>query len=210
MNRGIKKFNSYILNILLLLSAMATVLSSYVVWFVLPRGIGLHGDSSHCSGNGVGSTGNPESFLGWFRYNWIEAHNWASVVLAVIIINHLFLHWGWIVATTKRISSHLQKPVGKVLELYSAALILFTLFTFDCLSGLVLWLVLPRGARDYYSMINGRGRMFLGLQRNIWVDLHAWIAVTIVSLIIVHLILNWGWVVAVSKKIVLRTLRPVH
>ena len=202
MDWGIKKSISYILNTLLLLAAMITLVSSYVTWFVLPHGIGLHGGNSHCSGGGVGSTGNPEDFLGFFRCTWIDIHNWASVVLAAIIIVHILLHWGWILATTKRVSHHLRKPAGKVLELYGAALILFVLFVFDCLSGLVLWLVLPRGARDYDLMVSGLGRRFLGLQRNVWVDLHAWVAVTIVSLIIVHLIMNWSWVVGVSKKMI--------
>jgi hypothetical protein len=189
---------------------MATVLSSYVVWFILPRGIGLHGDSSHCIGRGVGSTGNLEVFLGWFRYTWIETHNWASVVFALIIIVQILLHLDWIVATTKRISNHLHSPPGKVLELYGAALILFILFVFDCLSGLVLWQAVPRGFRDYILIISGLGRTFLGLPRNVWVDLHAWIAVTIISIIIIHLVLNWSWVVAVSKKIILRIVRPAR
>jgi hypothetical protein len=210
MNRGIKKFIYYVLDILLLLSALATVVSSYVVWFILPHGIGLHGSSAHCSGCGVGSTGNPEEFLGWFRYTWIDIHNWASVVLAIIIMAHILLHWNWIAKTTKRVIRHLRRPAGKVLELYGAALILFALFVFDCLSGLVLWLALPRGARDYNLMVSGLGRRFLGLQRNVWVDLHAWVAVTIVSIIIVHITMNWSWVVAVSKKTITGILRPAH
>lgn len=210
MNRGIKKSIYYILDILLLPSAMVTVVSSYAVWFILPRGIGLHGNGSHCSGSGVGPTGNPTDFLGWFRYTWIDIHNWASVVLAVVVMTHILLHWDWILATTKRVSSHLRRPAGKVLELYGAALALFVLFAFDCLSGLVVWLALPRGARDYNLMTSGVGRTFLGLQRNVWVDLHAWVAVTIISIIIVHLILNWSWVVAVSRKLILSTLWPLH
>ena len=210
MNRGIKKSLDYILDILLLLSAIATVFSSYVVWFVLPRGIGLHGGGSHCGGGGVGRTGNPEDFLGWYRFSWIDIHNWASVVLAIIILAHILLHWNWIVATTKRVSYHLQKTTGKVLELYGAVLVLFILFLFDGLTGLVLWLVIPRGAWDYYRMVNGTGRTFLGLQRCVWVDLHAWVAVVIVSIIIVHLILNWSWVVGASKKAISRILGLIH
>jgi len=205
MNSVAKKYVNYILSISLLLCGLATVFSSYVVWFLLPRGIGLHGEGAHCSGGGVGPTGNPYPFLGWFRYNWIEFHNWASVVLFAIAVVHIILHWRWIVETTRRFTSHLRRPAPKVLELYSSFAILLVLFVFDCASGLVLWLVLPRGARDYYNMISAVGRTFLGLQRNVWVDLHAWVAVTIVSIIIVHLILNWSWVVAVSKKIILRS-----
>jgi hypothetical protein len=202
MMRVIRKYINYALDIILLLSGLVSIASSYVTWFILPRGIGLHGDgAAHCGGAGTGVTGNTESFLEMCRYSWIEIHNWASVVLAIIVIIHLFLHWRWIFETTKRFSSHLRKHTRKVLELYGAVVVLFVLFVFDCLSGLVLWLVLPRGARDYNLMINDSGRTFLGLQRIVWLDLHAWVAVTIVAIILIHLILNWDWVVLLTKKL---------
>jgi hypothetical protein len=50
-------------------------------------------------------------------------------------------------------------------------------------------------------MILGTGRTFWGLQRNVWVDLHAWVAVAILSIIVIHLIVNWSWVLATSKKL---------
>lgn len=200
--KRLKKYTNYALDLLLLLSGVASLASGYVVWFVLPRGMGLHGGrASFCGGGGTGVAGNTEDFFEMFRYTWIEIHNWASVVLAVIVIIHILFHWSWIVGITKKISSYFKNHARRALELYGAALMLFILFVFDCLSGLVLWLVLPRGAGDYYPMLSGSGRTFLGLQRIVWVDLHAWIAVTIVSIIIVHLVLNWSWVAGVSKKI---------
>ena len=202
-----RKYVNYALDILLLLSAIAVHASSYVVWFILPRGVGSHGEDTHCSGGGMGITGNSEDFLGWFRYTWIDFHNWASVALLVVVLIHIILHWNWIVETTKRIRSHLQRSVSKVLEVYGSVIALLILFVFDCLSGLVIWLVLPRGERDFYNMRHGSGRVFLGLQRNVWVDLHAWVAVLIIAIIIVHLILNWNWVVGVTKKIFLRRSR---
>jgi hypothetical protein len=50
-------------------------------------------------------------------------------------------------------------------------------------------------------MKTGVGRTFRGLQRNVWLDLHGWIAVTILAIIIIHLIFNWKWVVGTSKNI---------
>ena len=44
-------------------------------------------------------------------------------------------------------------------------------------------------------MIGGSGRMFLGLQRNEWLDLHAWIAVTIAAVVIIHLVIRWRWII---------------
>jgi len=203
----LRNSTKYVLDILLLLSGFVTLFESYVVWFVLPHGVGMHGGSNYCSGNGVGKTGNSQYFIGLPRNTWISIHNWTSVVLFCIVMIHIVLHWSWIVETTKRITSNFRRSTGKIFELYGAVMILFGLFVFECLSGLVLWLALPRGALDYSNMTQGNGRAFLALQRSVWVNLHAWIAVLIVSIIIVHLILNWNWAVGFSKKIFLGGVR---
>lgn len=196
-----RKIFNYFLDILLILSGFASTASSYIIWFVLPHGMGFHRSVTHCVGGGTGPTGNCESFLGYYRYTWIDIHNWTSVALFGIVLIHLLLHWSWIVETTRRIATHLQRRTLKVLELYGAAVLLFILFIFDSASGLIVWLVLPRGVGDYDKMVSGAGRTFLGLQRNIWVDLHAWVAVAIVAIILVHLLLNWNWVIGVTKNI---------
>jgi len=48
-------------------------------------------------------------------------------------------------------------------------------------------------------MSSGVGRSFLGLQRNEWSDLHSWIAVIMASIIIIHVILHWRWIVTWTK-----------
>jgi hypothetical protein len=88
-----------------------------------------------------------------------------------------------------------------VVELYIAAVVLFILLLFESFSGFVIWLFLPRGAGDYNYMKAGVGRTFWGLQRNIWLDLHGWVAVVILAIILIHIILNWNWVIAISKNI---------
>ena len=164
----------YILDILLFISGFVTLVASYVLWFIIPRGVGIHGGDSHCSGSGVGATGNVKYVMGFPRFTWISFHNWVSVVLFIIVVIHIIIHWRWIVEITRKVSNNLQGSAIKVLELYGSVVILFILFVFDSLSGLVIWLVLPRGKWDYFPMINGYGRTFLSLQRDIWVDLHAW------------------------------------
>jgi len=200
MRRRIKNYINYMLDIILLFSITFTLMSSYIVWFVLPRGTGWHG-SPYCSLWGQGVAGNYVTVFGWPRYIWIEIHNWASVALLVVILLHIIFHWGWIVATTKRVKSYIGKGARRVTELYIAVAVLFILFLFESLSGFVIWLFLPRGRFDYYAMVFGYGRTFWGLQRNVWVDLHAWVAVAILGIIIIHIVLNWNWVVAVSKNI---------
>jgi len=196
----IKKYTKFILDFILLLSVSFILVSGYILWFVLPRGIGMYGDP-RCGMQGLGISGTYWNVLGWNRYGWIEVHNWASVALLVIILLHIILHWGWIVATTKRVKSYIGKRVRRVTELYITAVVLFILFLFQSFSGFVIWLFLPRGAGDYNYMKSGLGRTFWGLQRNIWLDLHAWVAVIILGIIIVHIIMNWNWIVTTSKNI---------
>lgn len=195
-----KKNIHYLLMILLFLSGSFVLATSGLLWFVLPQGVGLHG-ATYCSGHGLGGTGNCKYFLEFNRYQYITLHNWAAVLLTGLILIHIVLNWRWIVKTTKRISQHFQMSVIKVLELYGNIAFLLFLFIFEVLSGLGLWLVIPRGALDHNHMKQGTGRTLLGLQRDVWVDLHAWVAVMILASVIFHLILNWNWVVGSSKRI---------
>jgi len=199
VKRRVKNYINYILDVILLLSIAFTMTSSYILWFVLPRGLGYH--SLKCNMQGYGISGTYYEALGWHRIAWIDVHNWASIALLVIILLHIILHWGWIVATTKRVKSYIGKRVRKVTELYVAAVVLFILFLFQSFSGFVIWLFLPRGRMDFYTMKQGVGRTFWGLQRNVWLDLHTWVAVAILAIVIIHLILNWNWVVNVTKNI---------
>lgn len=81
--------------------------------------------------------------------------------------------------------------------------LLFLAATGLVLTGLLLEFVLPAGSRQAEVWT---------WSRHDWGELHFWIAVTILSLGLVHLLLNWGWVCSViagvlrleSKKPTLR------
>ena len=83
---------------------------------------------------------------------------------------------------------------------YVLFIILFLLAIFQGVTGFVLWLVLPHG-QGYRG---GRGlelvdRTFIW-QRDTWIDLHDWIAVALLAVIIIHLILHWKLIVYMTKK----------
>jgi hypothetical protein len=197
--RDIKKITDYFIDILLGLATIATLAAGYIIWFVLPKGTGLHGfDKCLQEGYGYGNIG---IALGLPRFIWVDIHNWASAVLLCIVILHIMLHLKWFVNSTKEIIRCFTSPAWKLLEQYLVSIALFILFIFESISGFVIWLILPRGDLDYTAMTSGNGRTFWELQRNTWVDLHAWIAVIIISITIIHLICNWAWVVATSKNI---------
>jgi hypothetical protein len=98
--RRIQKYTKFALDVIMGLSIGFILVSGYILWFVLPRGIGMYGDPK-CNMQGLGMSGTCWSALGLNRYGWIDVHNWASVALLAIIMLHIILHWGWIVATTK-------------------------------------------------------------------------------------------------------------
>ena len=77
---------------------------------------------------------------------------------------------------------------------YLLALVMFLLALFQAVSGFVMWLVLPSGG----GYRGGRGELtentFLW-DRHTWIDLHDWVAVALLILLLIHLILHWKWIV---------------
>lgn len=85
---------------------------------------------------------------------------------------------------------------------YIVDLIIFLLALFEVVSGFVLWLVLPRG-RGY---MGGRGEELVTeatflWSRDTWLDLHNWVAVALLVIVVIHLILHWRWIVYMTKTI---------
>ena len=209
MNLPAKQFINYFMAFLLFTAFLDTAISSYVLWFALPRGLGLHylvgeyyfaWEDDACGLFGMGPTGNAWTVFEWPRYMWLEFHSWISVALVIIILIHLLLHWRWIIETTKQAKSYIRRGLKAIAERYATALILFVLFLFQVFCGCIIWLILPRGEGDYDYMIAGVGRTFWGLQRNVWSDLHAWVAVAIASVIVIHTIIHWRWIVKITLE----------
>jgi Domain of unknown function (DUF4405) len=65
-------------------------------------------------------------------------------------------------------------------------------------TGLVLWLALPRGGGF------GRGggdHTFATLDRHTWTDLHDWIGLALVAVVLAHLALNWRWITDQTRRL---------
>ncbi len=61
----------------------------------------------------------------------------------------------------------------------------FILFLLLASTGLLIWLQLPPG----------HGHLTVwGMNRHAWGDIHFWVAVGFLVLIVVHLILHWSWI----------------
>lgn len=84
---------------------------------------------------------------------------------------------------------------------YIIGIIMFLLAVFETVSGFVLWLVLPRGGGGYMGG-RGGGSIATGTflwSRDTWLDLHNWVGVALVVIVVLHLVLHRRWIVHTTK-----------
>jgi hypothetical protein len=89
---------------------------------------------------------------------------------------------------------------------YAVDLSMLLLALFEAFSGFVLWLILPRGGQGY---MGGRGAAAIARDsflwsRDTWLDLHDWVGVALVVVVLVHLALHWRWVVYMTGRLLRR------
>jgi hypothetical protein len=82
----------------------------------------------------------------------------------------------------------------KVTRNYIIAAVMGLLGLIQLVSGIILWQVLPGGYRG-----GADGGTFLWA-RSTWVDIHTWSALVLAAIVIVHIILHWGWIVRLTKS----------
>lgn len=63
--------------------------------------------------------------------------------------------------------------------------------------------ILPPGSRG------GAGFVWLGQGRHFWGDIHFWLGLTLLGLIILHIWLHWGWVVRTWARLIGRLGSPL-
>jgi len=85
------------------------------------------------------------------------------------------------------------------------AVVMAVLGAVEAVSGFVLWLALPAGGggagRDWAGGGGTGSLAFWGLTKHTWIDIHDWIAVALVALVVLHIILHWKWIIRVGKSI---------
>jgi hypothetical protein len=84
----------------------------------------------------------------------------------------------------------------KSVYLFGLVSILFVAGLVEAVSGFVLWLALPSGS--------GRGAFnltYLGITRHTWIDIHDWVAIALIAIVIIHLIMHWKWVTRMARQI---------
>lgn len=78
------------------------------------------------------------------------------------------------------------------------------LILIDLLVALIFIALAATGVIIHYTLPAGSGHSatLWGLGRHGWGDLHFWIAITGVALIVLHVALHWGWVCATTPRLV--------
>ena len=73
----------------------------------------------------------------------------------------------------------------------------------EAVSGFVLWLGFPAGGVGGGRGFGGGGGIsnltFWELSKHTWIDIHDWVAVALVALVLLHVILHWKWMLRVAK-----------
>jgi quinol-cytochrome oxidoreductase complex cytochrome b subunit len=62
------------------------------------------------------------------------------------------------------------------------------------ITGLILFIILPSGRRSGWVE-------FSDIIKGTWRDIHAWAGLVFITLAVVHLILHWKWIVAMTKNL---------
>ena len=83
---------------------------------------------------------------------------------------------------------------GKSSTLWIVNVISFILFVILCSTGLINWLVLPRG-------YEARGNFLVSL-RHFFIDIHEWVGLIFMVVIVIHLVLHWPYIKYNLKKLV--------
>jgi hypothetical protein len=81
---------------------------------------------------------------------------------------------------------------GKSSKLWKVNVISFVLFIILCSTGLLNWLVLPRG----YETRGG----FMTTLRHFFIAIHEWTALIFMIVVAVHIILHWPYLKSNLKK----------
>jgi hypothetical protein len=83
-------------------------------------------------------------------------------------------------------------PNGRSSKLWTVNIISFILFFILCGTGLINWLVLPRG---YEARAN-----FLVSLRHFFIAIHEWTGLIFMVMIVLHIFLHWPYIKLNLKK----------
>jgi hypothetical protein len=86
--------------------------------------------------------------------------------------------------------------------LFGLTAAIFLLGLAEVISGFVLCLAFTSGGGGLG--IRGGGGLgeltFWELSKHTWIDIHDWVAIVLVALVVIHIVLHWKWIARMTKK----------
>jgi hypothetical protein len=79
---------NYIIDALMVVSFAVTAVTGLIIFFFIPGGV---------------PQGRYQEFIGILKGTWTAVHNWAGIVMVLLVVLHFLLHWKWVVSTTKNL-----------------------------------------------------------------------------------------------------------
>jgi nicotinamide riboside transporter PnuC len=67
-------------------------------------------------------------------------------------------------------------------------------------TGIIIWLYLPRGTQLAAFGTVLSHQTFLGIQRQIWLDVHTYLGLVFTALVAIHLILHWSYIKRLPQR----------
>ena len=96
-----------------------------------------------------------------------------------------------------------RKPVSRASWNFWVDIATAVVFSAMVGTGILAKWILPPGSRG------GEGLVWLGEGRHFWGDIHFWLGITMLTLIIVHIWLHWSWVLVTWRRLIGSIRSPV-
>ena len=96
----------------------------------------------------------------------------------------------------------------KAVKYWILAIIMGVLGLVEAVTGFVLWLGFPAGGSGAGRLYGGIGNLtYWGITKHTWIEIHDWVAIALVAIVVLHIILHWKWLVRVGRNLIGNTFR---
>lgn len=68
------------------------------------------------------------------------------------------------------------------------------------ITGIIIWLYLPRGTQQAALGTIASHQTFFGIQRQVWLDVHLYLGLVFTALVALHLFLHWSYIKTLPQR----------
>ena len=131
------------------------------------------------------------------RTGWDLIHLWTGLAITLIVFIHALVHWKWISVMAQRCFGSSTCQVGRLNRVARMNIIIDAIaaisFLLAAASGIYLMLT-PSGQEAALAPV-------IVFSSKGWDVIHTWSGVIMFITAFLHLVIHWGWVAQVTKRI---------